>query len=217
MLTLKRFVCGPLENNVYVIEHSDAGVCAIVDPAPGSAKVLSHVEKQAFKVQYLLLTHGHFDHVFALAEFHAKFGAPIALHPADLEMYNRLPETAAHWGVPDAKPAPAPDIVLQHGQTLDLGGDQIAVRHTPGHSAGQVAYIFDGNAVVGDTLFRRGIGRWDLPGADYHTLERSILEQLYTLPPETVVWPGHGPETTIGEEIKHNPYVGDNARFKPKL
>lgn len=217
MLSVKRFVCGPLENNVYIVVNDAANSCAIIDPAPGSAKVLAHVEKQALTVRYLLLTHGHFDHVFALAEFHAKYGAPIALHPGDIEMYNRLPETAAQWGVPDAKPAPAPEIMLEHGQVLDLDGAQLAVRHTPGHSPGQVAFVFPGHAIVGDTLFRRGIGRWDLPGADYHTLERSIREQLYTLPPETVVWPGHGPETTIGEEIKHNPYIGDGARFTPKI
>jgi hydroxyacylglutathione hydrolase len=217
MLSVKRFVCGPLENNVYVVVNDAAGCCAIIDPAPGSARVLAHVEKQALAVRYLLLTHGHFDHVFALAEFHAKFGAPIALHPGDREMYDRLPETAAQWGVPDAQTPPPPDILLEHGQVLDLDGAAITVRHTPGHSPGQVAFVLPGHALVGDTLFRRGIGRWDLPGADYHTLERSIREQLYTLPPETVVWPGHGPETTIDEEIQHNPYIGDGARFTPKI
>ena len=217
MLEVKAFVCGPLENNVYLLVHGGSRQCAVVDPGMQSEAVLDHIAQHELAVKLVLNTHAHFDHTFMNAEFVKRFNAPLALHPADLPLLQRLADSAANWGFAGATPSPEPDILLEHGQTLELAGVPIEVRHTPGHSPGQVAFIASGSALVGDTLFWRGVGRWDLPGGDFETLERSVLEQLYTLPPETKVYPGHGAFTTIGDERRLNPYIGDGARFDPKL
>jgi len=217
MLKVEQFVCGPLQNNVYVFSDEQSRECAIVDPAVGSQLALEHIRAQQLRPRYILLTHAHFDHVFALAEVKRQLDAPIAIHADDLPLLKLMPETAASWGFAGAQPAPQPELLVEHGQQLDFGEYQIEVRHTPGHSPGQVAYIIGGQAFVGDTLFWRGIGRYDLPGADYHDLMRSIEKQLYVLPGATIVWPGHGQHTTIDEERRLNPYVGKGARFGPQL
>ena len=192
--------------------------CAVVDPAMGSQEVRDYITQYALHVRLLLNTHGHFDHSFANAEFKAAYsGAKLAIHPDDLPILRHLCATAESWGFAGATASPEPEILLEHGQRLELGSEVIEVRCTPGHSPGQVAFINGINAIVGDTLFNRGVGRWDLPGSDFATLEHSILTQLYTLPDETVVWPGHGEPTTIGEERRLNPYIGDGARFNPKV
>jgi len=217
MLRIEKFVCGALENNVYLLVAEDSHECAVVDPGMECGAVLRRIEKAGLIARYLLLTHAHFDHVFSVAEFKDSLGAEVVMHRDDLPMLERLVDSAAAWGFSNARPAPAPDIFVEHGQTLDLAGDSLEVRHTPGHSPGQVAYIFGGNAFVGDTLFWHGVGRWDLPGGDFELLKRSIEEQLFTLPGETVVWPGHGESTTIDTERRLNPYIGEGARFIPKL
>ena len=217
MLRVESFHCGPLENNIYLLLNEEARTCAVLDPGIDTQKVRDYIEQHALAVEHILLTHAHFDHVFELGEYKEQYQAPIYLHPADLPLLERLPEIAASWDIEGVSAPPKPDVLLEHGQVLEICGMSIEVRHTPGHSPGQVAFIFPGNALVGDTLFHRGIGRWDLPEADYHALERSITTQLYTLPDETVVWPGHGSKTTIGEEKRFNPFIGEGARLLPKL
>jgi hydroxyacylglutathione hydrolase len=218
MLEVVRFICGPLANNVSLWIDAAGGACAVVDPGMECQPVHDYIAQHLLQVRLILNTHGHFDHSFANAEFMAAYaGARLAIHPGDLAMLRQLPATAAGWGFSGASASPEPDILLEHLQRLELGGEVIEVRHTPGHSPGQVAFINGLNALVGDTLFNRGVGRWDLPGSDFAALERSIREQLYTLPDATVVWPGHGEQTTIGEERRLNPYIGDGARFIPKL
>ena len=208
MLSLKRFVCGPLDNNVYLIVAEAQSVCALVDPGIAIDAVHRYIEQHGLQVELLLLTHGHFDHAFSLGECATLYPAAlVAAHDGDIPMLQRIVETSSMWGIPGASDCPEIGIQLEHGKPVVLAGESIEVRHTPGHSPGQVAFIFGGNAVAGDTLFRRGIGRYDLPGADFATLRDSILNQLYSLPDETVVWPGHGPETTIGEEKRENPFV----------
>lgn len=207
MLKVTSFVSGPLENNLAVI-HADGSLdCAIVDPGIDPAPVYKFVEQNKLLVKLILVTHAHFDHVFSIGECKEIYGAPVAAHPDAQPFLDILVSTSSQWGFSGAKPAPPIDIELAHGSTLELAGHDIEVRHTPGHSPGQVAFVFGSNAIVGDTLFYRSIGRSDLPGSDYGQLERSIIEQLYTLPDDTVVHPGHGPTTTIGEEKQHNPFV----------
>jgi glyoxylase-like metal-dependent hydrolase (beta-lactamase superfamily II) len=137
------------------------------------------------------------------------------MHADDLELLARLPQTVVNWGFPEvAQPLP-PDVLLAQGELITICGQEMLIRHTPGHCPGNVAFIWPGHAIVGDTLFRRGIGRYDLPGASFEVLKRSIEEQLYTLPPETVVYPGHGELTNIGDEVRLNPFIGENVRFAP--
>jgi glyoxylase-like metal-dependent hydrolase (beta-lactamase superfamily II) len=208
MLSLKRFVCGPLENNVYLIVTEDQAACALVDPGIAIEAVHDYIEQQGLRVELLLLTHGHFDHAFSLGDCAERYPeAKVMAHEGDEPMLERIVETSSMWGIPGASACPEIGAWLEHGAPVMLAGEPIDVLHTPGHSPGQVAFVFDGNAVVGDTLFRRGIGRYDLPGADFAALRDSILNSLYLLPDDTVVWPGHGPETTIGEEKRENPFV----------
>jgi hydroxyacylglutathione hydrolase len=217
MLEVVCFVCGPLENNVYLVTCTETGRTAVIDPGMETEALLEEINSRDLGVDYVLNTHGHFDHVFSNALYVSAFGALLGIHPADLPLLRNMPITAESWGFPGATPSPEPGLLLEHGTVLKLGLHEITVRHTPGHSPGQVALCLPGHALVGDTLFHRGVGRWDLPGSDFHALERSIKEQLYTLPEETVVWPGHGQHTTIGEEKRLNPYIGDGARFLPKV
>jgi glyoxylase-like metal-dependent hydrolase (beta-lactamase superfamily II) len=206
-----------LQNNVYLVICEETERAAVVDPGIDAEELLEEIARRDLAVDYLLITHGHFDHVYSAARFAEATGAALAIHPADLPLLEHLPDTAASWGFPGAPAAPAPGLLLAHGQRIRLGMHELEVRHTPGHSPGHVAFVAPGHALVGDTLFYRGVGRWDLPGANYDDLERSIREQLYTLPGATVVWPGHGQRTTIGEELRFNPYIGNGARFTPKV
>lgn len=209
---------GPLPNNIYVLANEDEQRCVVVDPSLDSDDILDWIEQRGWRVEMILNTHAHFDHVYGNGAFHARSGAPIAMHPADQPVLDRFATVCINWGIelPELLP-PAPTIVLERDKPLFVLGQEIEVRHTPGHSPGQVAFIWPGHCVSGDTLFERGIGRWDLPGASFAELERSILEQLYTLPGDTIVYPGHGELTTIGEEKRLNPYVGEGARFIPKV
>jgi glyoxylase-like metal-dependent hydrolase (beta-lactamase superfamily II) len=133
-------------------------------------------------------------------------GAPVHLHPDDLPLYQNLPQQGLWFGLRLSAP-PAPEVALRHGQLLRVGGVELEVRHTPGHSPGHVCFVGAGVVLGGDALFEGSIGRTDLPGGDYDTLIGSIRRELLTLPDATVVHPGHGPATTIGRERRTNPFL----------
>ena len=216
MLEIVRFVVGPLGNNMFLLVNPATREAAVVDPGIGTEDVLEYVEREGLSLKQILITHGHFDHVYSLAEWQQRFPeAQVYMHPADLELLERLPVTVANWGFPVVDVPAPPHVELAQGQHISVLGQDIEVRHTPGHCAGNVALYWPGHVLVGDTLFRRGIGRYDLPGCSFDELEASIKQQLYTLPADTVVYPGHGELTTIGEEVRNNPFVGENIRFAP--
>jgi glyoxylase-like metal-dependent hydrolase (beta-lactamase superfamily II) len=216
MLEIRHFVCGPLPNNVFLLINQQTREAAVVDPGIGTEEVLAAVERDGLELKHILITHAHFDHVYSLAEWKQRFPqAMVCMHPDDIELLARLPQTVVNWGFPSVDQPPAPEVLLEHGGRITVCGQEMEVRHTPGHCAGNVAFYWPGSVIVGDTLFRRGIGRYDLPGCSFDELKRSIEEQLYTLPPETRVYPGHNDFTTIGEELQHNPFVGRNVRFAP--
>lgn len=218
MLTVHRYIRGPLPNNVYILANEAEGRCAVVDPSLDSEDLLETIAGRGWKLEQILLTHAHFDHVYDVGAFKQATGAPVYLHRADLVVLARFESVCINWGVPlPAILPPQPDVLLDHGMVLDVCGESVEVRHTPGHCPGQVAFIWPGHCVSGDTLFRRAIGRWDLPGANFDDLIASIEQQLYTLPEDTIVYPGHEELTTIGEEKRLNPYVGAGARFIPKV
>ena len=217
MLKVESFVLGPIGNNVYLLACEKTQRCAVVDPGLDSAELLDTVRHRGLAVDCVLITHAHFDHVAGNARFIEATGAALAMHPGDLPLLENMVPIAEKWGFTGAVASPPPDILLAHGQVIRVGDSDLEVWHTPGHTPGHVAFIFPGNAIVGDTLFYRGVGRWDVPGANYDAMVRSIREQLFTLPDDTIVWPGHGQSTTIGEEKRLNPYVGENAHLTPKL
>jgi glyoxylase-like metal-dependent hydrolase (beta-lactamase superfamily II) len=152
------------------------------------------------------------DHILGVAPVVEATGVPVYLHPADRPWYDALPEQAERFGLSASAPPP-PGMELADGVSITLGGLSFEVRHVPGHTPGHVAFVGHGAAVVGDALFAGSIGRTDLPGGDTETLLSSIRGKLLTLPDETVVYPGHGPPTTIGRERRTNPFLTGAVRL----
>jgi hydroxyacylglutathione hydrolase len=194
-----------LPNNVIVLADPELRQAAIVDPGIESDFILERIRAVGWELVAILNTHGHFDHVAGNAFFKRATGAPLYLHQADVELALRASEMAGWFGltVPDSPP---PDVVWQGGETFTLGRFSLQVRPTPGHSPGGVSLITDGAAFVGDVLFAGSIGRTDLPGAHHETLLASIHRELFSLPEETVIYSGHGPTTTVGQEKRFNPF-----------
>ncbi len=203
---------GPLQmNSVILTATGPEGPEAILfDPGEEAPRLLAKIEASGCRLTHLLATHGHFDHVAAGAEIQQTHDLPLICHPGDLPIIEQMPTVQEAYGFPaTALPRCQPD--LADGDTIDFAGQKITVHHVPGHSPGQVMFVLPGldplHAVVGDCLFHGSVGRTDLPGGDFPTLEKSIRERIYALPDETVVICGHGPDTTVGHEKATNPFV----------
>ncbi|MEK7854390.1 MAG: MBL fold metallo-hydrolase, partial [candidate division NC10 bacterium] len=190
----------------YLLADEVTREAALFDPGMESEAVADVLARERLTVTAIINTHGHFDHVFGNAYFKAKTGAPLLMHRADLDLVKRLEEQSLYFGF-RATPSPPPDRFLEEGDEVRVGGIRLRVLHTPGHSPGGICLVTDGTAFVGDTLFAGSIGRTDLPGGSAETLLTSIREKLLTLPDDTVIYPGHGPATTIGHERRHNPFL----------
>jgi len=199
---------GVIQTNCYVVTCERTSKAVVIDPGGDADVILDLIERENLIVEYVLNTHCHFDHIGANGEIVAATGAKLALHPAEVQLLE-FGGGAAMFGMPAIK-SPLPDTELGAGQRLSVGGLMFDVLLTPGHSPGGISfYVEDGKAVfVGDALFAGGVGRTDLPGSDGAQLLRSIREVLFALPDDTVVYPGHGPATTIGTERRSNPWVG---------
>jgi len=198
---------GMFAENCYLVVDERAGECAIVDPGEEAALILHKVEESGAKPVAIWLTHAHIDHVLGVPRIAAETGAPVWLHRADRPLYDAVPDQAAWFGLEPPEPLPAPDQDLAHGTGLRVGGLSFEVRHAPGHSPGSVCLIGPGVALSGDVLFAGSIGRTDLPGGDFETLIASIERELLPLPDDTILYSGHGPETTIGRERQTNPFL----------
>jgi hydroxyacylglutathione hydrolase len=208
-LTIVPATVGPLAANAYLLGDPASGDAVIVDPGDEGHLLLAQARAGGWRLREVWLTHAHFDHVGAVDEVVADGDVPVRLHPADLPIYRTAAQAAARWAGLRIHQPTVPPLALEHGAALALGSLRAEVRHLPGHSPGHVVFwvAAAGAVFAGDTLFRGGIGRTDLPGGDHETLLRGIREQLFTLPPETVVWPGHGPPTTVAEERATNPFL----------
>jgi glyoxylase-like metal-dependent hydrolase (beta-lactamase superfamily II) len=209
MIEITRFIVGPLENNVYLLSDSQSKAAAIVDPAFEGQEVIDEIKKRGLILQAIWITHAHFDHIAGINTVLQKYSGKVTLlvNQLDLEAW-RIPTWAAELGIP-VEDLPAPDEYLHHGQILKLGEDRVEVRHAPGHSQGHVMfYIPAAKALIcGDVIFKSSIGRTDLAGGDYATLIESIKNQVLTLPEDTRLLPGHGPETSVGRERVTNPFL----------
>ncbi len=179
----------------------------VVDPGEESARILREINDRDLHVGAIWLTHGHLDHVWGVDEVRAATHAPVLLHALDAEWYDRSREQALFYGISAFPQLAPPDRECREGDVLEVGPWRFEVRHVPGHSPGHVAFVGQGLCISGDLLFLDSVGRADLPGGDSGTLLRSIDEQLLTLPDDTRVLPGHGPETTIGREKRSNPFL----------
>ena len=218
-MTVQSFTVSPFAENLYVVH--DAGEAALVDPGTTTEaerqRVLDYLDEHDLRVRHLLLTHAHIDHVFGCAFFAERFAARAdhggwQLHRADLPLLTHAPAQAELFGV-RLSPPPAPTHFLEAGEAIALGGGTLTVRHAPGHAPGHVVFVneADGFVLGGDVLFAGSVGRTDLWEGSFPVLLRSIREQLLTLPDATVVYPGHGPATTVGRERRTNPFLQDGA------
>ncbi|MFK7882789.1 MAG: MBL fold metallo-hydrolase [Phycisphaerales bacterium] len=214
---IRAFALGPFQTNCFVICQKDAqpgDPCWVADCGMEPQIMLDEIEKLGLVPEVVVLTHAHLDHIGGLFAFRSKFpDCPIWIHEAE-EQWLTDPNLnlSARHGIEVT--GPTPDRLLKDDDVLTLCGEPWEVRHTPGHSPGGISLVHQNSpvAIVGDTLFNGSIGRHDFPGSDFATLAKSIQEKLYTLAPETVALPGHGPVTQIGHEKLSNPFVrGDSV------
>ncbi len=205
-MIIKKLEVGPIMANCFIIGCETTKQAAVIDPGDDADRILMELAKSELKVKYLINTHGHFDHVGANKRMKEATGAELAIHPDDEPMLEQLSQSAMMFGL-SAENSPPADITLNDGDTLSFGEITLEVMHTPGHSKGGVCLYTKGHLFAGDTLFAGSIGRTDLQGGDYDTLIASIKDRLLPLPEETVVYTGHGPETSIGNEKRMNPFL----------
>lgn len=203
------FELGPMQNNTYLLADSETGQAVVVDPSFDSLAVLEEVKRRGWELKAIWLTHAHFDHIAgvkAMAES-SQPPLPVGLHPNDLHLFQQG-GGSRNFGV-QVEPGPKPSQYFDHEQVLYLGNQMIEVRHTPGHTPGHVIFYSPeaGAALVGDLVFYHGVGRTDLPGGNLEALLQSIHTQILTLPPQTRLLSGHGPETTVAEEMENNPFL----------
>jgi len=203
---------GRFVENCYLVIDEAGAECAIIDPGEEAGLIAHKVAAADVKPVAIWLTHAHIDHVLGVPRLKTDTGAPVYLHPGDRMLYDHVAEQATAFGM-RAAPLPAPDCALAHGDLLRVGTLQFRVRHAPGHSPGSVVFEGQGVAFAGDVLFQGSIGRTDLPGGDFETLIRSIERELLTLPDSTIVYCGHGPETTVGRERGANPFLSGAHRL----
>ena len=215
MIEICTMPVGAFQCNCSVIGCSETGEAIIVDPGEEGPKIVAAVRERGYRVKYLLHTHAHLDHIGATAEVKKEVGGDVVLHRDDLFLYDQAHLQAMMMGLPAVTEPPPVDHYLEDEEHFHLGNDHLQALFTPGHTPGSASFLIQTGSeqilFAGDTLFRRSIGRTDLPGGDFDTITKSIKNRLFTLDGDTRVVPGHGPLSTIGEERCENPFVGNSA------
>jgi len=203
-LIVRKLVVGPYASNCYIVGSEKTKEGMIIDPGANAKEIMRTVEKVGLKINLIVLTHRHPDHVGAAAQVKEATKADMASH-AECAKY--LPQSPSYVYEPPYKGAPKPERILNEGDSIDIGDLHFKVLHTPGHTPCGISIVGEGHVFTGDTLFNYGIGRYDLIDGDYDSLINGIKTRLLTLPPETIVHPGHGPDSTIATEIRANPFL----------
>jgi hydroxyacylglutathione hydrolase len=207
-MILEMLTVGPFQENCYVIGDERSGVGALVDPGDEAARIALAVEQTDLEVQSIIVTHAHIDHVGAVAALVDEYACPVLMHAEAEPLLRQLPTQAMMMGLKFGK-VPTVDRQIGDEEVLEVGDLRLRSLYTPGHAQGHLAFYLEEEGLVlsGDALFAGSVGRTDLPGGDMGLLMRSIKEKLMTLPDETRVYPGHGPQTKIGNERVSNPFL----------
>ncbi len=206
-MILETLAVGPFQSNVFILGNEETREAIVIDPGDDIPDVLGILKKNDLKLNRILLTHGHIDHVSGVKELKDATGAAVFLHKEDIFLYEQLPTQASFFGT-TANDIIKIDTILEDGMEIGAGDLKCRVIHTPGHTPGSVSFYFPSGIVfTGDTLFRWSIGRTDLWGSSHEELMSSIKEKLFKLDEKTKVYPGHGPATTIGVEKRDNPFL----------
>ncbi|MFC1906567.1 MBL fold metallo-hydrolase [Chloroflexota bacterium] len=204
-MILRRLVIQPYATNCYIVGSESTREGMVIDPGGNAGAIMKHINETKLDIKYIVLTHGHIDHIGAVGELKEATGAAFCVHEDESNLVQDRPLSSmvgAHYPV-----LPSPDRWLRDGDRLDIGELHFEVLHTPGHSPGGISLMGEGVVFSGDTLFNFGIGRTDFPTGSHSQLMNSIHTRLMTLPDNTVVYPGHGPESTIDAERRGNPWL----------
>ncbi|HKH10691.1 MAG TPA: MBL fold metallo-hydrolase [Rubrobacter sp.] len=207
-MILEKLTVGPFQENCYIVGDEATGAGVLFDPGDEAARIALAVEQTNLDISRIIITHAHIDHVGAVVALVDEYACPVLMHAEAEPMLEQLPNQALMMGLRFGK-VPAVDGYIEDEEVVKVGGLAFTALYTPGHAPGHLAFYSaaEGAVISGDALFAGSVGRVDLPGGSMEVLMRSINERLLTLPDETRVLSGHGPETTVGEERRHNPFL----------
>lgn len=205
-MIIKTFIEPPIDNNNYLIIDEETKNAALIDCSSIDDRINDELEKQGANLKYILLTHGHFDHVAGIRPNRFKTNPQIVMNKEDLDWLNKTNQYLPMFGMPEIT-IPQIDIFVEDNDTIELGTISIKVLHTPGHTQGGVCYLAENKLFSGDTIFREAVGRCDLEGGNFDQIVESIENKIFTLPTDTIIYPGHGNTTTVGWEKEHNRFL----------
>lgn len=206
-MILKQFVLGDLEDNNYLLIDEESKEAVLIDCTQKSPEIEDYIEECGAQLKYILLTHGHFDHVLGVNDFKRKYPqCKVLLHEGDKELMESVSEFIRKFGFAPVETQKV-DQYLKENDTIKFGSYEIKVIHTPGHTKGGVCYLVDDKLFSGDTIFYECVGRTDLPDGHFGQLKKGIQEKIFTLDDNIVIYPGHGPTTSVGHEKVNNQFV----------